>query len=85
MPIYEYECDCGNKQEEVRPMAARDEYAACDQCSCKMERIITCKIERLEPVWLDDMKHQLAPRDRKKVSTRTEWNKMLKKRGLVTI
>lgn len=66
-------------------MAARDEYAACNQCSCKMERIIACKIERLEPVWLDDMKHQLAPRDRDKVTDRHSWKTMLDKRGLVAI
>lgn len=41
MPIYEYDCqDCGERREEVRPMARREEPAVC-ACGGEAQVIFT--------------------------------------------
>ena len=38
MPIYEYRCECGNEQEEVRSVADRNLPLPCEVCRRQMQR-----------------------------------------------
>lgn len=39
MPIYEYRCDCGATEEQIRPYRARDDVATCSACGLEMKRL----------------------------------------------
>ncbi len=83
--LYDFECGCGHRQEEVLPMAHRNDFIRCGACGAQTTRVISCQIQRVEPGWLDEMKHQLHPRDRERVADRNDWNRVLKEKGLVTV
>jgi len=38
MPIYEYQCECGNKQEVMLPVQDRNQPQTCSVCGKVMER-----------------------------------------------
>ncbi len=85
-PIYAFECDeCANTDERVFAVKARNTPVMCNECLNQMDRIISCKIERLEAPFIDEMKQQLPPRERAKVYDRISFKKALKRSGLVTI
>ncbi len=85
MILYEFECGCGHIQEEVLSIDRRNDFVRCDACGAQTTRLICSHIERVEPTYLDEMKHQLHPRDRGRVTDRHSWNKVLKEKGLVTV
>lgn len=42
MPLYEYVCErCGEKQEALRRVSARDEPAECPECDGRAERALS--------------------------------------------
>lgn len=54
MPIYFYQCSncaCGNKVEELRPMAKRNELRKCPQCKKGMLHLIITGMARTPNKW----------------------------------
>lgn len=43
MPIFEYVCQCGHTQDEIRPYAERDNHTQCEKCNATMQRIEVAK------------------------------------------
>jgi len=85
MPLYEFKCECGNSEEKVLTIANRNKKVSCKICDEVMSRIVSCKIERVEPTYLDEMKFMLPPKERAKVVDRTSFKQALDRSGLVCI
>lgn len=43
-PIFEYECVCGQRTEEIRCIALRDARLACGRCEQPMTRVISAPV-----------------------------------------
>lgn len=41
MPLYEYQCECGQFFDKLRPMSESDELGDCPKCSKKAPRAYT--------------------------------------------
>jgi len=83
MPLYEHECEkCKSKRSVVTTIADRNKKVVCD-CGHTMTRVISCRIERLEPLYLGDMTAMLPPQERKTVYDRITLNRAMDRSGLV--
>jgi len=85
MPLYAYECDrCEHQQEEFFKISERNSRVFCGECGEKSTRIIMAKIERVEPLWLDDAVNHAVSHgsDVYKPRDRNEFAKFLKNNNL---
>jgi len=41
MPIYEYECECGNKEERIFHIDEAPDNLKCEKCNGDMKRVIS--------------------------------------------
>jgi len=85
MPLYEFECTCGESKELPLSISGRNKVQNCDVCGSVLTRVISCKIERVEPVYLDSMKLMLPKHEQVKVHDRHSFRKALDRSGLITI
>jgi len=86
MPLYQFDCrSCLSTIDKSLRISERNEKVVCHKCGEQMTRVISCNIERVEPVWLDEMSHMLPEENRKRVSDRTSFNKELDQSGLIAV
>jgi putative FmdB family regulatory protein len=87
MPLYEYECqECGNEFEMFFPLQEWDVEPLCPDCGGQGKKLITAKIQRDEPVWLDDsVRDALQDREEshRPIENRTDYNRYLKDNGII--
>ena len=63
MPLYEYECGCGHKFEELRPMLMSSEDALCPKCGSLAQRIMSPFKWYMGWRHLENIKSEPAPND----------------------
>jgi len=85
LPLYEFECSCGNKREIALKMSERNSAQSCAECGSLLTRVISCKIERVEPTYLDEMKLMLPKKEQPTVHDRHSFKSALDRAGLMTI
>jgi putative FmdB family regulatory protein len=86
MPLYQFDCKkCLATIDKLLSISKRNEKVVCHECGEQMTRIISCKIERVEPVWLNEMSAMLPDENQKRVSDRTSFNKELDRSGLMAV
>jgi len=86
MPLYEFFCDeCGNKREIVLRINERNRVQDCNLCGVPLIRVISCKIERVNPTYIESMSQMLPPKERGRVHDRKSFKEALDRSGLVTI
>ena len=89
MPLFDYECqNCSNEFEAFRSLAEYDKPVPCPDCGGGSQKIMTVGgIQDDHPVWLDrSVIGQLQDTDdpaTRPVTTRTEYNRLLKDTGAV--
>lgn len=86
MPTYEYECEkCFRVLEEFFKVADMPLEITCPLCGNTAKKIISSStIFRDEPVWLNDnLRGMVQDESENPVTTRTELNKLLKRKGIV--
>lgn len=83
MPLYEFYCiPCDAIHEQISKIADRKQFIICPGCGASAERIISARIERVEPLWLDDAKRSLRPEDRHKITDRNDLTRYMRKEGI---
>lgn len=91
MPLYEYECKCGNTIEKTFKIAACPLLVKCNKCGKNAKKIISSNIIRDEPAWLKDSVNHLMPlgpdykHRENRPTNRTELNRFLKKHNLAHV
>lgn len=91
MPLYEYKCKkCGNIFEKVFPLERYNERPDCPECNGQSDKTVCIGgIQDDHPVWLDrSIINQLQDTDSPEtqiISTRTEFNQLLKDTGTVAV
>lgn len=85
MPLYGFKCSCGEEQDVVLSISERNTVQACNECGAVLCRVISCNIERVEPVYLDEMKQMLPVKERARVNDRHSFKRALDRSGLITI
>lgn len=86
MPNYEYECEkCFQVVEEFFKVEDFPQEIVCPVCAGTAKKIISSStILRDEPVWLNDnLRGMIQDESEPPVTTRTELNKLLKRKGIV--
>jgi len=83
MPLYEHNCaHCGATMETVRRIANRNNSLPCPQCGYQTKRVISSKVRRECPAWLDSATDNLRADAKQLVTDRTSFNNYLKKNNL---
>ncbi|MCP4493243.1 MAG: zinc ribbon domain-containing protein [Gammaproteobacteria bacterium] len=80
MPTYGFQCtECQEETEKALRIAERNTRQFCG-CGGELTRIVTCHIERVEPVWLDAAVNHAVPHgsDVRRPEDRNEFNRFLK-------
>jgi putative FmdB family regulatory protein len=84
MPVYSHWCQsCQKETENICSIKDRKQFVVCDHCGGSAERIITAKIQRDEPLWLDSAVSNLADDAAPQIKSRTEFNKYLAANNIV--
>ena len=84
-PLYGFECSCGDKQDIALRISKRNDVQTCAVCGSELTRVISCKIERLEPTYLMEMVKMLPKSEQSKVYDRISFKSALDRSGLITI
>lgn len=90
IPTYDFKCaKCDTTKEEVVPLADYDKVQSCDVCGEDLERLFPMvgATHGDEAAWLSDTTEFLKDGDpgmihRHPVSSRTEYTKLLREKGL---
>jgi len=85
MPVYDHLCsddDCNEIFEVYCPIADRKQFAMCPKCGSPAERIISSRVERQEPTWLDDAKRQMHPDARASIRDRNDLQRHMRREGI---
>jgi len=85
MPLYEYECKvCGQIFEKAYKLDDADKTPACPYCGPSVVKILSAKILRDEPTWLnDEVRGVLQDTEAEKpIENRTDYNRYLKDNGI---
>jgi putative FmdB family regulatory protein len=84
MPVYDHYCHgCDSITEHICKIKDRKQFVPCKECGGSAERIITAKIQRDEPLWLDSAVSNLADDAAPQIKSRTEFNKYLAANNIV--
>jgi putative FmdB family regulatory protein len=93
MPLYDFECECGEKTEEVFKIIECPDAMTCGKCGGMSEKVLSVGHGGLRtdtPKWLDHhVREALQDSDRvamgldKPIETRQEWQKHLDNNNLV--
>jgi len=88
MPLYEYQCrECSNSFELYFPLQEWDVVPSCPDCGAESQKQLSAKIQREEPVWLDDetrgVLQDLDDPNTKPIENRTEYKRHLKENGII--
>ena len=82
-PTYDHYCEtCDNLSEVVCKIADRKQFVKCPECGGSAERIISAKIQRVEPLWLESAKQGLQPDARAGIRDRHDLNRHMKQEGI---
>jgi putative FmdB family regulatory protein len=83
MPLYDHYCSqCDTITEEICHINERKQFIPCKNCGASAERIITAKIQRVEPTWLNDAKRSLNPEARASIKDRNDLASYCRKEGI---
>jgi len=90
MPLYDFQCVvCDEQFESFLKLKDCDCVQHCPDCGGEGRKIITSKILRDEPTWLNaDVTAALMDREDpmyRPIETRTEYNRYLKDNGIMPI
>ena len=87
MPIYGYECSgCGNAFEMFFPLKEWNITPGCPDCGGEGRKVLTAKIQRDEPVWLDDVVRETLQdieAGERPITNRTEYKRYLKDNRII--
>ena len=79
MPIYEHECGCGKRFEDVRPIGQYDEPVNCPDCGNVAKRIMSVPaVVGDEAAWIESTNLALSDEFCAPVTTRSELKKRCK-------
>ena len=87
MPIYEYECSCGKITEEMHKITDIPQEITCE-CGNTAKKILSSRgaIQTdNDVIWLESAVKTLQPSYERPITTRGEYNKYLKEKGLACI
>ena len=87
MPLYEFECQCGKISEDFFRVAECPDSIDCE-CGKKAKKILSMRggIQTDNDVtWLPSAVDVLQPDYEQRITTRTEYKKYLKEKGLQPI
>lgn len=93
MPLYTYECQvCGKEMDKVYPIKDCPEIIECIYCRREAKKILSVGHGGIQTdndvVWLPSACETLqTSRERRErpITTRTDWKKTMKKKGLIPI
>lgn len=87
MPLYEYQCEeCTNHFDMFFPLKEWDVIPECPDCGGNGKKVLTCQIQRDEPVWLDESVRgalQDMEAGERPIENRTQYKRYLKDNGIV--
>jgi len=85
MPIYEFDCECGNSQDELFKMADCPKDIVCSKCGGKAVKVISrfkIQCDGINDVsWLPSALENLPDSDRP-IESRGDYKRFLKEKGL---
>lgn len=86
MPVYEYECQCGQKIERVCKISEHTRSVDC-VCGKEAKQILSngVALRDSDLPWLTDAVKTLQPSYERPVQTRSEWKKYMKDHHLACI
>ena len=83
MPLYGFNCwRCGHETEASFKIIERPDQIYCEICGEAATRVISSRIERTEPTWLDDAKRQLHEDSRDQIRDRNDLYRYMKREGI---
>lgn len=93
MPLYSYECQtCGKEMDKVYPIENCPRVIECIHCRREAKKVLTIGHGGIQTdggvTWLPSACETLqTPRERKErpITSRTEWKKTMKDKGLIPI
>ena len=84
MPLYDYECKCGQTTEEFFHIGEYPSYIQCPECGRRAHKILNLvAVHGEEATWIDDnLNASLCGPSDPPITTRTEYKRHLKQHGL---